>query len=151
MRDLFQSDLLTILHMKKIHIRNFDDYDFFGGIHQCFQDTQSSCYASASGSIYVPWSTMNATAIVSLINEFSEYVAIYPHSDMKHKILLDVTTKAGELNKKYSFNLPFPPKLKDIQTKISHYDLLIQCPPEVTDLLQMLHSNMVWIVSNMSA
>ena len=85
---------------------------------------------------------MNAAAIMSLINELSEYFAIYPlyGRNMKHNILLDMTTKADELNEQYSFNLPSPPKLKDIQTRISHYDLLIQCPSEVSALLQMLNS-----------
>ena len=111
MRDFFQSDLITILRMKKIHMGNFDDYEFFGGIHHCFRDTQCSCYASASASIYVPWSTTNAAAIMSLMEELSKYFATYPFSgrNMKHNILLDVTTKAGEVNEQYSLNLPSPP------------------------------------------
>ena len=54
---------------------------------------------------------MNAAAIMSSINELSENFAIYPLSarNMKHNILLDVTTKAGEVNEQYSLNLPSPP------------------------------------------
>ena len=141
MRDFFQSDLITILRMKKIHMGNFDDYEFFGGIHHCFRDTQCSCYASASASIYVPWSTMNAAAIMSSIDTLSKCFAIYPLSgrNMKHSILLDVTIKAQENYQNDFFELSST-KLKEIQSEISHYDKSIQCPSEVTDLLHMLNS-----------
>ena len=121
---------------------NFDDYEFFGGIYHCFRDIQSSCYASALASIYVQWSTMNAAAIMSLIKDLSKYFAMYPLSgrNMKHNILLDVTIKASAIFQQSFFELPSPPKLKDIQTKISHYDSSIQCPHEVADLLQMLNA-----------
>ena len=140
MRDFFQSDLITILRMKKIHMGNFDDYEFFGGIHHCFRDTQCSCYASASASIYVPWSTTNAAAIMSSIDTLSKCFAIYPLSgrNMKHSILLDVTIKAQENYQNDFFELSST-KLKEIQSEISHYDKSIQCPSEVTDLLHMLN------------
>ena len=127
--------------MKKIHMGNFDDYEFFGGIHHCFRDTQCSCYASASASIYVPWSTTNAAAIMSSIDTLSKCFAIYPLSgrNMKHNILLDVTIKAQENYQNDFFELSSP-KLKEIQSEISHYDKSIQCPSEVTDLLHMLNS-----------
>ena len=51
-----------------------------------------------------------------------------------------MTIKASEIFQQSSFEQPSPPNLKDIQSKISHYDMLIQCPPEVNDLLQMLNT-----------
>ncbi len=97
--------------MKKMHMGNFDAYELFDGVYHCFGDTQISCYASASASIYVPWSTTNAAAIMSSIEELSKYFAIYPLSglNMKHNILLDVTIKARELNQEYLFELHSPP------------------------------------------
>ena len=58
---------------------------------------------------------------------------------MKHNILLDVTIKAHEIHQNDFFELSSP-KLKEIQSEISHYDKSIQCPAEITDLLQMLNS-----------
>ena len=131
---------------------NYDDYEFFGGIHHCFHDTQSSCYTSASASIYVPWSTMNAVEIMSLINELSEYFAIYPlfGRNMKHNILLDVTIKASELHEQHSFELPSPQKLKDIQNKVSHYDSFNVLLKLLT-CFRCLIQNMVWIIPIMCA
>ena len=41
----------------------FDDYELFDGACHCFGDIQSTCYTSASTSIYVPWSTTNDAAM----------------------------------------------------------------------------------------
>ena len=142
MRHFFQSDLISIVHMKKMYMGNFDAYELFDGVYHCFGDTQISCYASASASIYVPWSTTNAAAIMSSIEELSKYFAIYPLSglNMKHNILLDVTIKAREIHQEYHFELSCPPKLKDIQNRISHFDKSLLCTYEVADLLQKLNT-----------
>lgn len=121
---------------------NFDAYELFDGVYHCLRDSQVSCYASASASIYVPWSTTNAAAIMSSIEKLSKYFAIYPLSglNMKHNILLDVTNKARELNQEYFFEMHSPPTLKDIQNRVSHFDKSLLCTNEVTDLLQMLNT-----------
>ena len=121
---------------------NFDAYELVDGVYHSFGDTQISCYASASASVYVPWSTTNAAAIMSSIEELSKYFAIYPLSglNMKHNILLDVTIKAREIHQEYHFELSCPPKLKDIQNRVSHFDKSLQCTYEVADLLQKLNT-----------
>ncbi len=128
--------------MKKMRMGNFDAYELFDGVYHCLRDSQVSCYASASASIYVPWSTTNAAAIMSSIEKLSKYFAIYPLSglNMKHNILLDVTNKARELNQEYFFEMHSPPTLKDIQNRVSHFDKSLLCTNEVTDLLQMLNT-----------
>lgn len=142
MKHFFQYDLISIFHMKKMRMGNFDAYELFDGVYHCLRDSQVSCYASASASIYVPWSTTNAAAIMSSIEKLSKYFAIYPLSglNMKHNILLDVTNKARELNQEYFFEMHSPPTLKDIQNRVSHFDKSLLCTNEVTDLLQMLNT-----------
>ena len=143
MRHFFQYDLISIIRMKKIHMGNFDAYELVDGVYHSFGDTQISCYASASASVYVPWSMTNAAAIMSSIEELSEYFAIYPLSglNMKHNILLDVTIKAREIHQEYHFELSCPPKLKDIQNRVSHFDKSLQCTYEVADLFQKLNTS----------
>ncbi len=120
----------------------FHDYELFDGVYHCFEDTQSTCYTSASASIYVPWSTTNAAAIISSISELSKYFAIYPLTtmNMKHNILLDVTIKANEIQNQYFFQMDFPPLLKGIQNMVAKCNESIQCPSEVTYILQMLNN-----------
>ncbi len=91
--------------MNKIQTGTFDEYELFEGVYRCLGDTQSTCYTSASASIYVPWSAINATAIISLIDVLSKYFEIYPLTglQMKQNILLDVTIKANELSTKFIF------------------------------------------------
>ena len=82
-----------------------DDHELFDGVYHCFGDTQSTCYTSASASIYVPWSATNAGAVISLIEVLSKYFAIYPLTwmNMTQNILLDVTIKANELSRIFFF------------------------------------------------
>ena len=100
----FQTDLISLFNMNKIRMGTFDDHELFEGVYHSLGDTQMPCYASASASIYVPWSATNAGAIISLVKELSEYFTIYPLTgmQMKQNILLDVTTKANKLSR-----LPF--------------------------------------------
>ncbi|MEY3153138.1 MAG: hypothetical protein RLZZ333_1735 [Bacteroidota bacterium] len=74
----FQTDLISLFNMKKIKMGTFDDYELFEGVYHCYRNTQSTCYLSASASIYVPWTAENAAAIVSSIDKLSKYFAIYP-------------------------------------------------------------------------
>ena len=103
MMNFFQTDLISLFHMNKIRMGVFDDYELFEGVYHCLGDTQSTCYMSASASIYVPWSATNADAIISLIDVLSKYFEIYPLTglQMKQSILLDVTIKANELSRQF--------------------------------------------------
>ena len=57
---------------------NFDDNEYYHGVHQCFDYSQLFCCTGESASMYVPWSTTNATAIIGCIVGLSEHFAIYP-------------------------------------------------------------------------
>ncbi len=118
----------------------FDDYEL-EGVYHCLGDTQCPCYTSASASIYVPWSATNAGAVISLIEVLSKYFAIYPLTgmNMKQNILLDATIKANELHSQYYFEMDSPPQLKSIQNMVARHNEFLQCPPEVTYILQLLN------------
>ena len=60
--------------------------------------------------------------------------------NMKHNILLDVTIKANEIQNQYFFQMDSPPLLKGIQNMVAKFNESIQCPPEVTYILQMLNN-----------
>ena len=119
----------------------FDDYELFEGVYHCFKNTQSTCYTSASASIYVPWTAENAAAIVSSINKLSKYFAIYPLIGMnvKQSILLDVTFEANELQPTFYFKMDSPPKFSEIQNVVARHNDSLQCPPEVTSILKLLN------------
>lgn len=135
----FQSDLLSLLNMKKISMGKFDDYTKFSGLHHCIGNEQLTCYASASASIYVPWTTTNAAAIISSINILSQYFAIYPLSskDMRHNILFDVTITANVFQSTQYFDMTSP-KLKVIQNEVAKFSSSLTCPLEVGEMLHLL-------------
>ncbi len=39
MRNLFQTDMISLFHMNKIGMGRFDDYELFDGVYHCFGDT----------------------------------------------------------------------------------------------------------------
>ena len=51
-----------------------------------------------------------------------------------------MTIKANELQSQYIFQIDSPPLLKSIQNMVAKFNESIQCPPEVTYILQMLNN-----------
>ena len=141
MKQFFHADLISLFHMNKIRMGTFADYELFEGVYHCYRNTQSTCYTSASASIYVPWTAENAAAIVSSIDKLSKYFAIYPlmGMNMKQSILLDVTIEANELQPTYYFKMDSPPKFSEIQNVVASHNYSLRCPSEVTNILQLLN------------
>ncbi len=149
----FWSDLISLLNMKKICMGRFHDYELFDGVYHCFGDTQSTCYTSASASIYVPWSTTNSAAIISSISELLKYFAIYPLTtmNMKHNILLDVTIKANEIQNQYFFQMDSPPLLKSILYMVAKFNESIQVLLKSPTFSRCWTTNIDWIILGMCA
>ncbi len=68
--------------------------------------------------------------------------AIYPLNGktLKQSILLDVTFKANDLQSKFYYEMDSPPKLRVIQNGAANNNECFQCPPDVTNNLQMLNN-----------
>ena len=76
---------------------DINDHEIHGGVNHCSGNTETPCYRCASASVFIPWTTTNAAAIMSSIYILSQCFAIYPISgyNMRQNSLLDVRIKAN--------------------------------------------------------
>lgn len=90
-----KTDLVALFNSKKF-IGDINDNVIHGFIIG-LGTLNKACYRSACANVCIPWTVTNAVAIMSLIDVYSQYFAVYPlsGSNTRQNILLDVTVKTN--------------------------------------------------------